>query len=58
MFNAKSSMALAGESREKAMLTEERAIMNTILAGGAGGIFTFCTRRIITGEAKNVRLDF
>jgi ammonium transporter, Amt family len=32
--------------------------MNTVLAGGAGGIFTFFTRRYITGEVKNARLDF
>lgn len=32
--------------------------MNTILAPSAGGLFTFFTRKYITGEKRDVRLDF
>lgn len=47
-----------GEDGSPVYLSAERAIMNTILGAASGGLFTFFTRRIITGERKNVRLDF
>jgi ammonium transporter, Amt family len=57
-FNAGSSLALVGEAGEPVYLSAERAIMNTILGASSGGLMTFATRRIITGERKDVRLDF
>jgi Amt family ammonium transporter len=58
-FNAGSSLALIDpEDGTKIHLSAERAIMNTVLGASAGGLFTFVTRRVITGERKDVRLDF
>ena len=53
-FNAGSSAAIAGGANKDA----ERAIINTILAPAASGLLTFVTRKHITGEKKDIRLDF
>ena len=58
MFNAGSSAALVGEDGSAAHLAAERAIMNTILAPSAGGLLTFMIRKHITGENKDIRMDF
>ena len=57
-FNAGSSLALIGEDGSPVHLSAERAIMNTVLGASAGGLFTFVSRKVITGERKDVRLDF
>lgn len=54
MFNGGSSLALTDGGAQSASL----AMVNTILAPSAGGIFTFFTRKHITGQKKNVRMDF
>ena len=53
-FNAGSSAAISGG----AYLDSERAIINTILAPSAAGLLTFWTRKHITGENKDIRMDF
>jgi ammonia channel protein AmtB len=53
-FNAGSSGAIAGGANTDA----ERAIINTILAPAASGLLTFISRKHITGEKKDIRLDF
>ena len=53
-FNAGSSAAIANGSNEDA----ERAIINSILSPAAAGLLTFATRKHITGEKKDIRLDF
>jgi ammonia channel protein AmtB len=57
-FNAGSSLGLVSEDGDSIYLSAERAIMNTILAPSAGGLVTFFSRKYITGEYKNKRLDF
>jgi ammonia channel protein AmtB len=57
-FNAGSSLGLVGEDGSAIYLSAERAIMNTILAPASGGLFTFFTRKYITGEKKDQRMDF
>jgi len=58
-FNAGSSLGVVDtDDGSKLYESAERAIMNTILAPSAGGLFTFFTRRYITGEKKDVRMDF
>jgi len=54
MFNGGSSLALSGTGAQSASL----AMVNTIVAPSAAGIFTFFTRKYITGEKKDVRMDF
>lgn len=54
MFNGGSSLALTDGGAQSASL----AMVNTILAPSAGGIFTFFTRKHITGQKKNIRMDF
>lgn len=54
LFNGGSSGGLIGESGYAGRL----AIINTILAPSAAGIFTFFTRKMITGQNKDIRLDF
>ena len=54
MFNGGSSLALTGAGAQDASLS----MVNTILAASAGGIFTFFTRKHITGQKKNIRMDF
>lgn len=58
MFNAGSSGAMVGEDGSAAYEAAERAIMNTILAPSAGGLLTFVIRKHITGENKDIRMDF
>ena len=58
MFNAGSSLAMVGEDGSAAYLSSERAIMNTILAPASGGLLTFVIRKHITGENKDIRMDF
>jgi Amt family ammonium transporter len=58
MFNGGSSGGIVGEDGSKTHLSAELAIMNTILAPAAGGLFTFLTRKHITGENRDIRLDF
>lgn len=53
-FNAGSSGAIAGGAHTDA----ERAAINTILSPAASGLFTFFTRKYITREKKDIRLDF
>ena len=55
-FNAGSSN-LIGDNGEPNHLRAERAIMNTILAPSAGGLFTLFSKQHITGEKQHVRLD-
>lgn len=49
---------MVGEDGSAAFLSSERAIMNTILAPSAGGLLTFVIRKHITGENKDIRMDF
>jgi Amt family ammonium transporter len=58
MFNAGSSGAVVGEDGSPSYLAAERAIINTVLAPAAGGLFTLMIRKHITGENKEARLDF
>jgi ammonia channel protein AmtB len=53
-FNGGSSLGISGSTWEDASL----AMVNTILAPCAAGLFTLLTRKHITGENKDVRLDF
>jgi Amt family ammonium transporter len=57
-FNAGSSLGVVGKDGSALYLDAERAIMNTVLAPSSGGLFTFFFRKYITGEKKDVRLDF
>jgi ammonium transporter, Amt family len=57
-FNAGSSLGLVSADGDAIYLSAERAIMNTILAPASGGLFTFATRKYITGEKKDQRMDF
>lgn len=57
-FNAGSSLGLVSADGDAIYLSAERAIMNTILAPASGGLFTFVTRKYITGEKKDQRMDF
>jgi Amt family ammonium transporter len=57
-FNAGSSLGVVGADGSPIYLSAERAIMNTILAPSAGGLFTFYTRKYLTGEHKDIRMDF
>lgn len=56
-FNAGSSLGLVGEDGTQPYESAERAIMNTILAPSAGGLFNFCIKKHINGP-KNVRMEF
>jgi Amt family ammonium transporter len=58
MFNAGSSGGLISSDGRASYEDAERAIMNTILAPSAGGLLTFVIRKHITGENKDIRLDF
>ena len=59
MFNAGSSGGLvSGDDGSATYESAELAIMNTILAPAAGGLLTFYIRKHITGEKKNIRMDF
>lgn len=58
LFNAGSSLGLVGTDGSPTYESAERAIMNTILAPSSGGLFTFYTRKYITGERKDIRMDF
>lgn len=53
-FNAGSSAALSGGANADS----ERAIINTILSPSAAGLLTFVTRKHITGENKDIIMDF
>lgn len=53
-FNGGSSLGLSGGGWKSAAL----AMVNTIIAPSAAGILTFFTRKHITGENKEFRLDF
>jgi len=53
-FNAGSSGAISGGANKDA----ERAAINTILSPAASGLLTFVSRKYITREKKNIRLDF
>lgn len=54
MFNGGSSLALTSTGAGDASL----AMVNSILAPAAGGITTFFTRKLITGQKKDIRMDF
>ena len=54
MFNGGSSNQIVGSSGGDAKL----AIVNSIIAPSAAGIFTFLTKRRITGQNQNIRMDF
>ena len=58
MFNAGSSGGMVGVDGSASYESAEIAIMNTILAPCTGGLLTFIIRKHITGENKDVRLDF
>jgi Amt family ammonium transporter len=53
-FNGGSSLGLSGGNWKLAAL----AMVNTIIAPSAAGILTFWTRKHLTGENKEFRLDF
>ena len=53
-FNGGSSLAINGGNWKSAA----KAMVNTILAPSAAGLFTFLTRKYITGQNKDHRLDF
>jgi len=53
-FNGGSSLAITGGNYKSAA----QAMVNTILAPSAAGLFTFLTRKYITGQNKDHRLDF
>ena len=54
MFNGGSSNKIVGSSGGDAKL----AIVNSIISPSAAGIFTFLTKKHITGQNKNIRMDF
>jgi len=53
-FNGGSSLQVSGKNWESAGL----AMVNTIVAPSAAGLFTFATRKYITGQNQDHRLDF
>lgn len=53
-FNGGSSLTINGGGWKSAA----KAMVNTILAPSAAGLFTFVTRKHITGQNKDHRLDF
>ena len=53
MFNGGTAFSFDGMGFEAQL-----AVMNTILAGGSGGLTTFFTRKMITGQNKHIRMDF
>jgi Amt family ammonium transporter len=53
-FNGGSSLTISGGGWKSA----GKAMVNTILAPSAAGLFTFLTRKYITGQNKDHRLDF
>ena len=54
MFNAGSSAAVVGDGGAAAKI----AITNTIISPAAAGIFTFLTKKHITGQGTTMRMDF
>ena len=54
MFNAGSSAAVVGAGGSAAKI----AIVNTIISPSAAGIFTFLTKKHITGQGTIMRMDF
>jgi len=54
MFNGGSSGAVVGASGDAAKI----AIVNTIISPSAAGIFTFLTKKHITGVGATMRMDF
>lgn len=54
MFNGGSSGGVVGDSGGSAKL----AIVNTIISPSAAGIFTFLTKKHITGSGTQMRMDF
>lgn len=54
MFNGGSSAAVIGDGGKSAKL----AIVNTIISPASAGIFTFMTKKFITGETQTMRMDF
>jgi len=54
MFNAGSSAAVVGDGGTAAKIS----IVNTIISPSAAGIFTFLTKKHITGQGKEMRMDF
>lgn len=53
-FNGGSSLTISGGGWKSA----GKAMVNTILAPSAAGLLTFLTRKYITGQNKDHRLDF
>lgn len=53
-FNGGSSLALSGDGYKSAGI----AMMNTVVASCSGGLLCFFTKKYITGENKDIRLDF
>ena len=54
LFNGGSSLGIIGDEGKQAKL----AIVNTILSPSAAGLFTFYTKRYITGQNTNMRMDY
>lgn len=54
LFNGGSSLGIIGEEGKQAKL----AILNTIISPAASGIFTLFTKKYISGQNKNMRMDF
>lgn len=54
MFNGGSSASMIGDSGAAGKL----AIVNTIVAPSIAGVVTFYVRKFITGEKKDIRMDF
>jgi Amt family ammonium transporter len=55
-FNAGSSNLIGAEGQPN-YLKAERALMNSILAPSAAGLFTLFSKQHITGEKLHIRLD-
>jgi len=53
-FNGGSSLRITGGNWNDA----GKAMVNTVIAPSASGLFTFFTRKYITGQNKDHRLDF
>lgn len=56
-FNGGSSLGLAGSANGGTWQSAGLAITNTVIAPCAAGLFTMFTRKYITGQNKNIRLN-
>ena len=54
MFNGGSSGSVVGGSGDSAKI----AILNSVISPSAAGIFTFLTKKHITGQGATMRMDF